>query len=211
MANVDWRITGPELATCNCSVGCPCQFNGLPTYGDCRAAVAMRIDKGHFGETLLDGLKWVGVFAWPGAIHEGKGEALAILDERANERQREALLKILSGQESEPGATYFNVFASTITNFHPPVFKPINFEADVAKRTGRFSVAGIVESRGEPIRNPMTGSEHQVRVTIPHGFEFAEAEFGTSTTKASGTIALDWANRHAHFCTIDIGPKGPYR
>ena len=52
----------PEIATCNCAWGCPCQFNGLPTHGDCRAAVAMQIEKGHFGAVSLDGLKWVGLF-----------------------------------------------------------------------------------------------------------------------------------------------------
>jgi hypothetical protein len=29
----------------------------------------------HHGSTKLDGLKFVGIFRWPGAIHEGKGEA----------------------------------------------------------------------------------------------------------------------------------------
>ncbi len=33
MAYVDWRLKGPEVAACNCSWGCPCQFNGLPTLG----------------------------------------------------------------------------------------------------------------------------------------------------------------------------------
>ena len=49
MAHVDWNIRGPQISTCNCAWGCPCQFNGLPTHGDCRAAVAMQIEKGHFG------------------------------------------------------------------------------------------------------------------------------------------------------------------
>ena len=31
MAHVDWSIKGPEIATCNCDWGCPCQFNALPT------------------------------------------------------------------------------------------------------------------------------------------------------------------------------------
>src|SRR4051794_19823535 len=49
MAEIDWRLSGIELLTCNCDYGCPCQFNALPTQGDCRAAMACRIDKGHFG------------------------------------------------------------------------------------------------------------------------------------------------------------------
>ena len=73
MAYVDWRIKGPELSTCNCDWGCPCQFNALPSRGYCRAAVAMRIDEGHFGEVRLDGLHWVSLLAWPGPIHHGDG------------------------------------------------------------------------------------------------------------------------------------------
>ena len=211
MAHVDWSIRGPQIATCNCAWGCPCQFNGLPTHGDCRAAVAMQIEKGHFGVVSLDGLKWVGLFAWPRAIHEGNGEALAIIDERATEEQRNALLTILSGKEQEPGATYFNVFASTITKMDEPLFRPINFEADLSACTGRFSVDGIVNSHAEPVRNPVNRAPHRVKVTLAEGFEFIEAEFGSSTTKARGPIPHDWADRHAHLAMIDIGPYGPHR
>jgi len=65
MTDVQWMIRGPEIATCNCSYGCPCQFNALPTNGDCRAAVAMQIEEGFFGEVRLDGLRWAAVAAWP--------------------------------------------------------------------------------------------------------------------------------------------------
>ena len=74
---IDWMLRGPEIATCNCAYGCPCQFNALPTSGNCTASVAMRIDKGHFGDVRLDGLHWAGIFAWPGAVHEGRGVQVA--------------------------------------------------------------------------------------------------------------------------------------
>ncbi len=35
---IDWAIKGREFANCNCSYGCPCQFNALPTDGTCKAA-----------------------------------------------------------------------------------------------------------------------------------------------------------------------------
>lgn len=211
MARVDWSLRGPQLATCSCDWGCPCQFNARPTRGDCRAAVAMRIERGHFGDLSLDGLKWAGLFAWPGAIHEGHGEVQPIIDEGASSAQRDALLQILSGQQSEPGTTYFDVFFSTIETVHEPLFLPISFEADIAARRGRFSVPEVVEAVGEPIRNPMTGAEHRARVALPAGFEYGEAEFGSSTTRASGKVPLDWGGRHAHFALIDIGPTGPHR
>jgi hypothetical protein len=43
--------------------------------------------------------------------------------------------------------------------------RPIEVEIDVEARRGRFRVRGIVESVGEPIRNPVTGAEHRVRIT----------------------------------------------
>ena len=52
-----WRIAGEEVANCNCAWGCPCQFNALPTYGDCRAAIGYEIEEGHFGDVPLDGLR----------------------------------------------------------------------------------------------------------------------------------------------------------
>ena len=209
MAGIDWRIQGPELVTCNCDWGCPCQFSGRPTQGHCRAAVAMRIDTGHFGDISLDGLCWVGLFAWPGAIHEGQGEAQPIVDERADEQQRGALLRLLSGQEGEPGANMFSVFASTIETMYPPLFRPILFEADVDGRTGRFEVPDRVEARVEPIRNPVTGEPQRAQVRLPGGFEFLEAEFASSTAHAAAPIPLDWARGHAHLTMLHMTPQGP--
>ena len=209
MANFDWMLKGPELTTCNCAWGCPCQFDSLPTNGNCRAAVGMRIDKGHFGKTKLDGLHWVVLVAWPKAIHLGNGEALPIVDERANEAQREALLKIISGQETEPGATFFNVFAGTFKTVYEPLFKPIEFEWNGEARKARFRVAGVVEASSEPIKNPVTGQPHRAQVTLPHGFEYHTAEYASSRTRASGKIALDWNTGHAHLSMLHLTPKGP--
>ena len=57
MAFVEWEIKAKEFGNCNCAYGCPCQFNALPTNGDCMAVVGIQVDEGHFGQTRLDGLK----------------------------------------------------------------------------------------------------------------------------------------------------------
>ena len=157
MADTKWSIKGREFVNCNCSYGCPCQFNGLPTHGHCQAVGGFEIDQGQHGSTKLDGLKFVGIFRWPGAIHEGKGEAAVVIDERATEPQRAALLRILTGQDTEPGATVFNVFASTFEKLHDPIFAPIEFEVDIPGRRARLVVPDVTEGRGEPILNPVTG------------------------------------------------------
>lgn len=211
MAHVDWMIRGLTISTCNCDFGCPCQFSALPTHGDCRAAVGMRIEEGHFADVSLDGATWVGLFAWPGAIHEGNGEALVILDESTSEAQREALLTILSGQETEPGATIFNVFAGTLTTMHEPRFLPIDWEGDMETRRGHFSVPGIVEAEATPIVNPISGEENRARVTLPEGFEYTEAEYASGTVSAHGDIPLAWENSHAHFAIYHMTPQGVVR
>jgi len=209
MAYVDWMIKGPELTTCNCDFSCPCQFNALPTHGDCRAAVAMRIDEGRFGDVPLAGLHWVTLVAWPGPIHEGNGDCLPVIDERADERQREALLTILSGEETAPGATIFNVFATTFATVHPPQFKPIAFSVDIPARVGHFAVPGLMEAKAGPILNPVTGRPHRARVVLPDGFEYREAEYADGAARAGAPVALDWASGHAHFCMIHMTPHGP--
>ena len=78
-----WEIKGREFGNCNCSYGCPCQFNALPTHGHCRGLAVFDIEQGYHGSTRLDGLKAAGIFRWPGAIHEGKGEGVHIVDRRA--------------------------------------------------------------------------------------------------------------------------------
>jgi len=211
MAHVDWMIRGLTISTCNCDTGCPCQFSAMPTHGDCRATLAMHIDEGHFADVSLDGATWAALFAWPGAIHEGDGEALVILDESTSEAQREALLTILSGQETEPGATIFNVFAGTLATMHEPRFLPIEFEGDMETRRGHFSVPGIVEAKATPIINPTSGEENRARVTLPSGFEYTEAEYASGTASAHGDIELGWDNAHAHFAMYHMTPQGVVR
>lgn len=205
---VDWSIEGRMYTNCNCAYGCPCQFNALPTHGDCQAAVAIEIDKGHHGNTKLDGLKLAGVFRWPGAIHEGRGEALAIVDERADDAQRDAVLRILTGQDTEPGATIFQVFSTTYEKVHDPIFAPIEFDADVDKRTANLRVAGVVQSRAEPIRNPVTGDEHRIRINLDHGFEYITAEVARGWSEATGPMKLKFGDSHAHFCEMHLTQNG---
>ena len=120
---------------------------------------AIQIDEGHHGDTRLDGLKIAAIFKWPGPIHEGNGEALAFVDERADEAQREALLKIMTGQDTDPFATMFAVFASTVETMHEPVFTDIDFEVDVDGRSGRLSLPRLCrdDRRADPQQGDRRG------------------------------------------------------
>jgi len=209
MSLVDWRLQGLNVSACNCAWGCPCQFMSLPTNGHCHASVGIQIDRGHFGKVQLDGLAIGGVFAWPEAIHLGNGEAQPVVDVRANAEQREALLKIMSGQETEPGATIFNVFASTLVKVHDPVFARISIKADKAACMATVAIDGIVDFNVEPIKNPITGEPMRVSVTMPGGFEYDEAQFASGNVRTTRSpIKLDWSGRHAHMAAVDMTGSG---
>jgi hypothetical protein len=65
VSTIDWYIEGIEFGSCNCVYACPCQFEALPTHGDCRGFEVLRIDKGRFDDIVLDGLKVAMLYAWP--------------------------------------------------------------------------------------------------------------------------------------------------
>lgn len=179
----DWKISGPKIGGCNCDYGCPCEFNGRPTNGDCEGMEAMRIDEGYFGEVRLDGLLFAVRFRWPGAVHEGGGTAQAFIDERASEDQVEALFKILGGEEQEP-TTVFNIYGSTVETELDPVFTKIDFECDIENATGSFTVASFFNLDLEPIKNPVTGEDHRAQIRLNTSFEFKVGEMASATFKA---------------------------
>lgn len=208
MAETKWTIKGREFIHCNCDYGCPCQFNGRPSKGNCQAIGFVEIEEGHHGSTRLDGLRLGLIVSWPGAIHEGKGQVVPIVDERASPEQREALLRIMSGLDTEPGATFFQVFSTTFEKVHDPVFARIDLEIDADSRTARASVAGWVEARGEPIRNPVTGEEHRARINLPRGFEYDVCEVGRGWAETKGQLRFSLQDSHAHFAPLHMTERG---
>ena len=208
MTETRWTLKGREFVHCNCAYGCPCQFNALPTQGDCRAVAAVDIEEGRHGDTDLAGLRIAMIVSWPGPIHEGRGQVVPIVDERADEAQREALLRIMSGLDTVEGATFFQVFSTTFETVHEPVFAPIEFDLDVDGRSARLAIPGWIDARGEPIVNPVTGEAHQARINLPHGFEYDTCEVGRGWATTQGPVAIELADSHAQFARLHITESG---
>lgn len=206
-----WEIQGRELINCNCSFGCPCQFNALPTHGFCEANGAFIADKGHYGDVKLDGLVFGLIAKWPGPIHLGKGQIQPLVDAKASPQQREALLKIMSGEDTDPGATIFSVFAATFEKVFDPIFAPMTFEVDVDARRGKIRVGDVLELDGQPIRNPVTGDEHRARIDLPHGFEYEIAEIGSGTSRSRGPVAVELKDSYAQFAHLHMNNHGIVR
>ena len=169
------------------------------------------IEEGFHGTTRLDGLKAAAIFRWPGPIHEGKGECVLVLDRRATSEQRAALLRILGGDDTEPGATIFQIFSITCDTVHEPIISDIDFELDIDARTARARIDGVLETRGAPILNPVTGSEHRVRIEQPEGFEFAVAEIGRGWSKTDAPINFELDDTYGQFAEIHLCQSGIVR
>jgi hypothetical protein len=201
---IDWYIEGVSFGNCNCAYGCPCQFEALPTEGNCRGYEVLQIEKGHFGEIDLSDLRIAVFYAWPGPIFEGKGELQIVIDESANEAQRGALDAVLRGKETQEAATHWWVFCAMSDTIHPTLFKPIAVEVDINARRASAKIPGVLEATGRPIRPPHSEADHRVRIEIPNGIEFEVAEMGsgTSITGSDLAIALDLKDTSAQFNRI---------
>ncbi len=45
----------------------------------------------------------------------------------------------------------------------------------------------------------MSGDPHRVRIDIPNGIEFEQAEIGNASTKATGVIEMDLINSYGQW------------
>ncbi len=203
----DWRLKGEWIKNCNCAFGCPCDFNALPTNGNCQGVVGMNVLEGHYGDTDLGGMKFLVLVDFPGALHEGHGTVQAIIDDGASEAQMNGLGAILSGQEADEG-TLFNIFAAITETMLDPIVAPIAFQFDKDARTGKVVVPGIFETEIEPIKNPVTGAEHSIQVVMPNGFEHHGAEIASSWIKSSAGIKFDIPVGHASLTVVEQTPTG---
>ena len=208
MTRTEWSIHGRELVNCNCAYGCPCQFNALPTHGNCRAIVGYQIDTGHYGVTKLDGVRTALVASWPGPIHEGDGTMQFIIDETASDAQRAAMEAIMRGDDTDDMATMWWVFSAMAPRKLDTIYAPIDFAVDVDARRGHLRIPNLIEMTGEPIKNPVTGAEHRARIDLPHGFEYRLAEIGSASGKSTAGVAMELTDSYAQFAEIHLCDKG---
>ena len=194
------------MTSCNCAWGCPCQFNALPTRGFCEALATWRIREGHFGDVDLSGVKYSWVVHWPGAIHEGNGTLQLVVDEAASDEQRGALEALMTG---EHGGAVFEIFASVCPHQREMITAPIEIESDREQRVASFKIGDIAQTRIEPIKNPVDGSEHRARIDLPQGFEYSIAEMGNTveaTSSAEAPLDLNLENTYAQLNEFDWSP-----
>jgi hypothetical protein len=186
-----WQLTGQVLVACNCDWGCPCNFNALPTHGKCEGGWTWHVDTGSLDDTPLDGLNFSVYVNWPGAIHEGNGEALILIDEKADAAQRAAIERLIGGQVGGP----WGILAWTWPTIHGPYAAPYRVSFDGIHT--QVSCGEYVDVECGPIRNPVTGAESNPRVVLPQGIIFKQGDLGTTTRfRVSNGIEYDHSGKY---------------
>lgn len=200
-----WNFKADYVETCNCDYGCPCNFNGFPSNGFCRALVLFHMRSGNYGEVNLGGIDVICAFSWPKAIHEGNGTGQLFISKNSDNEQRNSILSIFSGQAKGEGP--FALFAGTFKFFLDPQFVDIKTKID-GKRSS-FSVPGILEVQSESFLNPVTGEEQDTRIQLPRGFiwKLAEAAKTKVMKITTSNLNYDHSGKNALYSVVEY--SGP--
>ena len=199
-----WRLAGEYFENCNCDVLCPCITSSMAGPADnerCQVPLVMHIERGEKDGVPLDGLNAIMLVDSPAVMGEGGWRVALYIDELADERQRQALVDILSGAAGGPP----EALAPLIGEVLGVKYVPIEYRAVNSNRSVR--VPGIMDFEVEPVTNPETGETLEITGTIhPMGPNlpiargvrgmFSDPDYGLSfdnTGKNGHFRAFSWA------------------
>ena len=188
-----WNLKGKVVIACNCDWGCPCNFNARPSRGKCEGGWIWAIDNGRVDDIRVDSLGIALYADWPGAIHEGGGRAVAYFDDRADERQRGALTRLLRGEIGGP----WGIFGKTY-ELVPP--ESATFEFNLADYDTRVRIGDAVEVELKTIRNPVSNAEVHPEFVLPEGLVVKGGKLAASRVfKVRSAINYDHSGQYAAF------------
>lgn len=194
MAEVpNWHLKGDWFDACKCAVPCPCTFAQPPTEGDCDGLLVWRINEGNFGDVTLDGLSFAAVARFEGNIwDEGTTSDMGFfIDERADERQREAMQTIFSGEAGGWPAGFAEKVGDMLG------MEPARIEVQVAEdlSTWRAEIPGKATAEVEVLEGPTSVPGKRTQVHDPPGSEVGPgsvATYGTATTDRVDAFGMSW-------------------
>jgi hypothetical protein len=200
-----WSLRGEYFENCNCTVVCPCLLSpvapltSLPTEGACEVAFAFHLDEGTFGDTPLDGLNVAMIARTPGPMIEGNWAVALYVDERADERQQEALQAIFAGA----AGGVMGGFAPLIGEVLGIKAAPITYRREGKRRS--VEIPDTMQIAVRPVPSVM-GEEHEIVASnahpfAPQGVVMAIGEDGSTWSD----YGLRWDNsgRNGHYAAIN--------
>jgi hypothetical protein len=169
--------------------------------------LAYHINSGHYAETPLNGLNvlMVGGFkgnAWAGEAKEAKMGFF--FDERANEKQREALQMIFMGK----AGGFMAEFAKFFGEIRGTEFAPIKFEIADDLAYWSAEIPGKVVAKAEALGGPMTPTGKRVQTLNPPGSETGPGTVATWGRALANEVDVmgfkfDWKGRSSKHIPFD--------
>jgi hypothetical protein len=154
----------------------------------------MEIDRGHYGDTSLDGVSVVALFYFPGAMHEAGGHLYPILPEGITEPQRDAVLKILGG-ESQPTGTVFDIFSALIEHEHDPIYRSITFDWHIESRKATVDIPGVLSAATDLADAGVIGPGRAADAA--YGATINAGRIGPATVESSHREEFNFKNTHS--------------
>jgi hypothetical protein len=202
-AEAQWHLAGDYFENCNCSVVCPClvsktaPLTSRPTEGVCNVALIFHIESGSYDGTELDGLNVALAVHTPGPMADGNWSVAAYIDQRANDKQTEALGAIFTGAAGGPMAH----FAPLIGNNLGVKKVPITYRIDGKKRSA--AIPNILHMTVEPLPTAHPSGEMWANIghpVSPDKLAFAVGALG-NTLNDHG---MHWDNsgKNGHYAPI---------
>lgn len=188
---IRWSMSGTGYEYCNCNPGCTCNFSGFPTSADssCKALVANVVREGRCGDVDLAGVTAAAIIDWPGAIHDGNGRAVFVVDPSTTDEQIDALSKIYTGAI---GGLPWSILGTTYSVVGL-VKAPITI--DEAGIASSLTIDGVGRAEGRTLRNPVTNEPHEAHITLPDGFIWTDGNCGVGSFDVSAEgVDLDFTD-----------------
>jgi hypothetical protein len=144
-----------------------------PSKGDCMVAMAFQIELGQFGSVSLDDLGFIVIGRAPEVMNKGNWEMGIVVDERANEQQRDAIGAIARGTAGGPMAA----LSGLVGKFLGMQSASIHFDRHGHKWTVKAAgavevsasgVIGVSPDAREPIHFEYAGHPVADRLAIAH-------------------------------------------
>jgi hypothetical protein len=155
--------------------------------------LAYHIHEGAYGNIRLDDLNVLGVSQFDGNLwaREARLTLGLYIDARADERQREALQQVFSGQAGGFMAT----FAELVEEVRGVEFVPITFEVADDLAYWRAEILGKVVAAAEALSGPTTPPGARVQLLNPPGSEVGPgqvATWGKATANRVDAYGFQW-------------------
>ena len=197
----NYYLKGHLLGACNCAWGCPCNFEQPPSFGPCEGVYLWQVDTGQYQGVDLAGLVISEVSKFPEAIHLGNGTSVYLVDERANEEQRQAIESMVRTQAP------FSIFIDLTSNFMG--FKYVPFLVKIDGINSHATIPGKLDIRLTPMKNPVTGEDELATLNKPTGFTSQIQELcTTSAFKYDGDgLSVDFPGKYAEFCPFEYSSE----